>query len=402
MQINNTTLQASADFADAACTPVTRERISQAKAAYTTRRVDLSAAQCILTGDIAPKAGDIVLARVEKLGQHKRIELASGRRAYMHAGDEIIVVYGARYAPDQFESYVPEDLGKCELVAAGGVASDCKVKHARMKNPTRIKPVGLLAYADGTAMSMSDWALPKIAAPAKMPKIFAVFGTMMNAGKTHCATDLVGGLKSKGLRVGAAKVTGTGSGGDRWMLTDIGADAVLDFTDAGEPTTFGLSAARVEEIFIDLTNHLAAEGYDAIVLEVADGLCQRETAELLESELFRDRCDGLLFAAGDALGALAGVQRLEKLGHNVIAAGGAMTASPLAVREAREVLDVPVVTSEELSSGDWVPFDTAQAKGNGDSVIELPRKAEGHIAKAGTPSRYVKWMSGGPVANAGA
>ena len=329
-------------------TAIEWSRISRAKAAYTTRRVKLGAAEQILTGDIAPKAGDVVLAQVERLGQHKRIELASGRRAYLHVGDEIIVTYGARYAPDQFESYVPGDLGPCELVAAGGVASDCKVKHTNMKNPTRIRPIGLLAYADGSTMKMSDWALPKAAVPLCNPKVFAVVGTMMNAGKTTCAANLVHGLKRKGLRVGAAKVTGTGAGGDRWMMIDTGADTVLDFTDAGEPSTFGLSATRVEEIFTDLINHLASEGFDAIVLEIADGLYQRETAALLESDLFRKRCDGLLFAAGDALGALAGVQHLEKLGHTVLAAGGAMTASPLAVREAMQVLDVPVVDRKSV------------------------------------------------------
>ena len=401
----------SANAQDSASTALTRDRVSRAKAAYTTRRVDLGTAERLLTGKIAPKAGDLVLARIQRLGQHTRIELVTGRRAYLHVGDEIIVTYGARYAPDQFESYMPGDLGPCDLVAAGGLASDCKVKHSRMKNPTRIEPIGLLAYADGSAMNMSDWALPRVEAPGNRPKIFAVFGTMMNAGKTTCAANLVHGLKRMGQRVGAAKITGTGSGGDRWMLTDTGADTVLDFTDMGEPSTFGLSPARVEEIFVDLTNHLAAEGCDAIVLEIADGLYQRETAALLMSDLFRERCDGLLFAAGDALGALAGVQQLEKLGHTVLAAGGAMTASPLATREAMQVLDIPVVTSKDLSTGRWLPFGETMPEETmpeeivpetvDATVVELPQKAPAGAANDAPLSRFVKWMNGGPVAQAG-
>jgi len=402
MQLANLPGQTGAEVSNVVRTAITPDRISRAKAAYTTRRVDLGTAKHLLSGDIVPQAGDLVLARVGRLGQHKRIELVSGRRAYMHVGDEIIVVYGARYAPDQFESYVPGDLGPCDLVAAGGLASDCKVKHASMKNPTGIEPIGLLADGDGSAMNMADWALPKAKASENRPKIFAVFGTMMNAGKTTCAANLVRGLKCKGLRVGAAKVTGTGSGGDRWMMTDIGADAVLDFTDAGEPTTFGLSPARVEEIFTDLTDHLAAEGFDAIVLEIADGLCQRETAELLKSEVFRTRCDGLLFAAGDALGALAGVQHLESLGHTVLAAGGAMTASPLAVREAMQVLDVPVVTSIDLATGRWLPFGGTIPESAGATVIDLSRKVADCAAAVAAPSRFVKWLNGGASARVGA
>lgn len=107
--------------------PITGEQVSRAKAAYTTRRVDLGIVKQLLTGGIIPKSGDLVLARIDCIGQHARLELPSGRRAYLSVGDEIIVTHGARYAPDQFESYVPGDLGPCDLVAAGGVASDYTV-----------------------------------------------------------------------------------------------------------------------------------------------------------------------------------------------------------------------------------------------------------------------------------
>lgn len=373
---------------------ITPDRVLRAKAAYTTRRVGLEKAEQILTGEIVPNAGDLVLAEVTRIGQHTKIELASGRRAAMYVGDEIIVTYGARYAPDQFEAYVPGDLGPCDLVAAGGIASDCKRKHNRMKCPTQIQPIGLLAYADGSRVKLSDWALPKMLMPKHGPKVFAVIGTMMNAGKTTCAANLIRGLKRSGLRVGAAKVTGTGSGGDRWVVTDAGADIVLDFTDMGEASTFGLSAARVEEIFSDLTNHLAAEGADAIVVEIADGLLQRETSDLLNSNLFRTRCDGLLFAAGDAIGALAGVQHLEKLGHNVLAAGGAMTASPLAVREARQVLDIPIVTSNDLATAGWLPMADKAPETVRKIFAERPQGFPG-ISEYGPSMGHIKRMNGG-------
>ena len=100
-----------------------QERLSRAKAAYTTRRVDLSAATTLLQSEVIhevsgqvthavienliPQAGDIVLARVKKMGQHQRLELANGRRASLFVGDEVVVSYGNRYAPDQFEALVP-------------------------------------------------------------------------------------------------------------------------------------------------------------------------------------------------------------------------------------------------------------------------------------------------------
>lgn len=401
MQLVNLLSQNGTIVSHVVGTAIAPDRISRAKAAYTTRRVDLDTAKQLLTDEIVPQAGDLVLARIERIGQHARIELASGRRAHLHVGDEIIVTYGARYAPDQFEAYVPSDLGPCDLVAAGGVASACSVMHSRMRSPTHIHPIGILAYANGSRINLSDWALPKAPAPKRNPKVFAVVGTMMNAGKTTCAANLVRGFKRKGLRVGAAKITGTGAGGDRWVLTDAGADAVLDFTDAGEPSTFGLPASRVEEIFTDLTNHLASEGFDAIVIEVADGLFQRETADLLCSDVFRARCYGLLFAASDALGALAGVQHLEKLGHTVLAVGGAITASPLATRETKEVLDIPVVTSKDLATARWLPHGEEISKETTAAIIEVPQKMP-NKAQDEVPSRFVKWMNGGSAAQVNA
>ncbi len=337
----------------------------------------------LLSGDIIPQAGDLVLARIVQIGQHKKIELISGRRAQLHIDDEIVVVYGARYAPDQFEAYVPGDLGPCDLVAAGGVASECTSRHSRMKNPTQIQPLGLLADAHGERINLSDWSITRPPVEEKKPKLFAVVGTMMNAGKTTCAANLVRGFKQKGLRVGAAKTTGTGSGGDRWALMDAGADIVLDFTDSGEVSTFGLSPNRVEQIFIDLTRHLAKHSVDVIVIEVADGLYQRETSALLRSEIFRSRCDGVFFAAGDALGAVAGAQQLATLGHNVLAVSGLMTASPMAILEAKQVLSVPIIKSGDLATAACLPqFPTTDEAYAGRSAGETcSHQTNGSVAK---------------------
>ena len=59
------------------------------------------------------------------------------------------------------------------------------------------------------------------------------------------------------------KVTGTGAGGDTWLLRDAGADPVLDFTDAGHVSTYLLPEAEVERTFVTLVAHLAASGVDA-------------------------------------------------------------------------------------------------------------------------------------------
>ena len=110
--------------------PLPPRRLRRAKKAYTTRffarqtRDRASEGYSIVRGDgVVPQPGDLVLARVRVIGQHKRIESYNSRRRHLFAGDEIVVAYGNRYAADQFLAMVPGDLGPAHHAAAGGLAS---------------------------------------------------------------------------------------------------------------------------------------------------------------------------------------------------------------------------------------------------------------------------------------
>jgi hypothetical protein len=149
--------------------------------------------------------------------------------------------------------------------------------------------------------------------------------------------------------VGAAKVTGTGAGGDAWSMVDAGASIVLDFGDAGMASTYLAASEAVENVFVTLTRELYEAGMDAVVLEVADGLYQRETAALLTSTVFAGSVDGIVFAAGDAMGSLAGVQWLRDASLPVTAASGLVTASPLASREAEAAHGLAVLGLDKLA-----------------------------------------------------
>ena len=352
-------------------------RIEGWKTPYATRRVPRSAICTLLTGEVTPRVGDLVLVRVDKLGQHKHLELACGRRARLFPGDEIVLAYGHRYAPDQFEAEVPDDAGPCHMVAAGGVAARVLTKHDRMGAPTKVTPLGLLGDRTGRALNLSQFALPARPLPIKRPFTVAVVGTSMNAGKTETATHIIRGLKRAGLRVGAAKVTGTGAGGDAWSMRDAGAFHVLDFGDAGMPSTYLASAQRVQEAMCTLIAQLTREGAQAVVFEVADGVFQRETAALVESPIFRRAVDAVVFAAGDAMGSVGGVAWLRERGLPVVAAGGLLTASPLASREATQAIGLPLLTLEDLASPGVAQTLAPQASSKAANPIADLRLAAG-------------------------
>ncbi|WP_293368708.1 hypothetical protein [Nevskia sp.] len=319
--------------------------------AFSTRRVPGSAFRTLLAGPRVPVAGHLVLAEIVELGQHRQLELVSGRKAHLFPGSRIIVAYGNRYAPDQYEALVPADLGPCDLVAGGGLAARETQRNAAMKSPTRIRPLGLIGDDLGQPLNLSAFALPPQAMPAATPAVFVVCGSSMNAGKTHTVAMLVRGLLASGRSTAACKVTGTGSGNDLWKMRDIGALTVLDFADAGYPSTYGTPVAELEAAFTTLIAACASAGADTVVVEIADGLGQVETAGLLRSLTLRQHTTAVLFAAADPLAAAAGERWLRAAGLPLIAVSGLMTACPESNAEARELLGTPVLGAEQLEAG---------------------------------------------------
>lgn len=328
-------------------------RVQLAKAAFTTRRVHLGDAATLVRGT-APAPGDLLLAEVVSIGHHTRLEAPTGRRRQLYPGDEIILAYGSRYASDQFDAVVPTNLDECDLVAAGGLAGRVVRRHSGTRHPTRLKPLGLLGDRDGRVLNLKRYALGAAEPARHQPTIIAVVGTSMNAGKTSACASLVRGLALAGLRVGAAKLTGTGSGGDLWSMVDAGARKVIDFTDMGHASTHLVPHDEVLTAAIGLLDHLAVD-HEMVVVEIADGLLQPETAMLISSPRFKARLNGVIFAAGDSMGAAAGIEWLTERKLPVLGFSGLVTASPLARAEAEAVTRAHGFSLAELRDPELAP-----------------------------------------------
>ena len=100
------------------------ELASRLKVAYAVRNVDLTSPGLTLVDGCAPRPGHILAARVDAIGHHNWLELATGRKAAIYPGDEILLAFGERYAPDQYESRVPEVLSRERVVLAAGVRGE--------------------------------------------------------------------------------------------------------------------------------------------------------------------------------------------------------------------------------------------------------------------------------------
>lgn len=328
--------------------------LESVKRSFATRRVPAHHMKTLITGAVRPAVGDMVLARVDELGQHARIELPDGRRAQMFPGDHILVCFGNRYAPDQFEGVIGPDLSPCNLVAAGGIAAIELCRHDRMVASTKISPLGLVGDARGFRLNVCNYG---VRAPEQRPTIPVILslGTSMNAGKTLTATSVMRGLRLAHLKVASLKITGTGAGGDTWLARDAGADMVLDFTDAGFATTYLAPVDAIVRGTFRLLNHAADHGCEVAVIEIADGLQQKETAALLRSPSIRHLVLGVVFSAYDSMGAKCGAEELIASGYTLLGLSGRLDRSPLAVRETEEATGLKVYSPMELQAGALVP-----------------------------------------------
>jgi|GEM_PF-201301 len=355
-----------------------RERLRKVKRAFSTRRVPPSAMKTLITDMVRPLTGDLVLARVDEIWNHRKLELTDGRRALMFPGDEIVVCYGNRYAPDQFEGIVPSDLSPCDLVAAGGIAACELVRHQRMKPPTKITPLGLIADAEGRRLNVLDFRLDAPEDRPVLPALLAL-GTSMNAGKTLTSTSMVRGFKRAGMKVAALKITGTGAGGDMWIVRDAGADFTLDFTDAGYASTYLTPIDDIVALTYRLMNHATRQGAQVAVIEIADGLHQLETSQLIRRQEILDLAVGTMFASYDAMGAVQGVSELREAGHDILGLSGQLGRAPLGVREAEAATGLKVYSPFDLQDGALIPV-----------VCE---RAAARIRHNGKDSRYLRTLA---------
>ena len=330
------------------------QQFSDAKWSYVTRGVTDRGAVWLGGVDREPRLGDLVVARVVSVGAHDHLENVHGRRVQLYPGDVVVGALGNRYATDFYEGYLPSG-SVAHLLTAGGVVGVVASAHVRRGEPTQLEVVGSLAGVSGVGLSMDDFALPlpaaSVSASVGGPELgtFVVVGSSMNAGKTTTAAALIRGWARAGLRVGAGKVTGSGSGKDRWMYEDAGAGEIVDFLDFGMASTFGYPLARLRQTMVGIRDTLVARGASVVVLEIADGLLQAETRGLAEE--LAGFADGAVLAVADGLSAVAGAAIMRGVGVPVRVVSGLVTASPLAAREAAAATGLAVLSPAELIAG---------------------------------------------------
>ncbi len=299
-----------------------------------------------------PVPGDLVYGSIAYIGEHSFLENKEGRLHTIGDGSRAVFVFGNRYAPHYYEGLVPPDIKiDVDLLARSGIVGIMRSKNSNIKDPTKVRIKGYVCDKDGNALNTRDFPLIKPRKSVKKPrraKLVLVVGTSMNSGKSTAATACCWALSTIGQSVRASKVTGTAGLKDILHMEDAGASPVADFSYLGYPSTYLLPKEDLIKIFNDLDLKYANNPKNHWVVEIADGLLQKETAMLLESEDVRDRIHRLIFCATDAFGAMGGLTILkERFDLEPDAISGICSSSPLSIGEIHQFTGIPVFNSQE-------------------------------------------------------
>jgi hypothetical protein len=167
--------------------------------------------------------------------------------------------------------------------------------------------------------------------------------------------DSLAAFLSRGIalaekKVAFIKLTGTCYTKDKDLVYDCGAQMAIDFLDAGYPSTFMLSKEELLDLYQTLLDKLDVFNPDYIVMEIADGILQRETEMLLRDKRFMSTIHEVVLSCGDSLAAFYGISFLEEIDKKPVAIAGLFTKSPLLIEEVELRSKIPVLDLNKLSN----------------------------------------------------
>jgi len=291
-----------------------------------------------------PKIGDVVLVRIDKINNHTKLMTARSERLRLHHNDIIVGVFGNRYATDAFEAQV-RGLDPLHLLTNAGMIGTVTSKSRKVKPPTQVTFLGYLGDETGRNVNIKQDLFPAEVADYQQQNVVLVVGSGMNSGKTATAANLVKALLNKGLRVAACKLTGSVSPGDLFEYHSTSAQDIRDFSDYGFPSTYLSERQELIGLFYTMLADTARSNPDVVVMEIADGVLQRETRMLLQAPEIRRNTCGVMLTATCAGSALFGVSKIELYGQRVIGVSGVITNSPLYVEEFQSNSQLPIAAS---------------------------------------------------------
>lgn len=329
--------------------------LSRIKRSVVTRGIEDFQINALLNATHVPQLGDVAIFEVVSIGKHKAIQAVDETITAIYPGDLILAAFGGRYASNQFEGYVPTiPTTELQILGQGGAVGTLVSAHKRFRRTggTQIRLVG---YATNNSHEIINTRYQQLEREVFKPEktdydVYLSVGASMDSGKTTTAARFARGAMLSGKTVAYIKLTGTAYSKDRRTVRDSGALMAVDFSHCGYPSTYMCSTAEVLDIYATLLKRVESVSPDVVIVEIADGLLQQETSELLRHQGFMSGISGVLLSCPDSLSVYGGLQILNNVGITPMILSGLFTASPLLVDEVANFTDAVIFNLDDFVS----------------------------------------------------
>jgi len=262
-------------------------------------------------------------------------------------------VLGHRRALHGYSGHVPQTVSvgsRLQVLNIGGVLGRCTSENLDLGRPFDVEVLGgVLVFPEfesrsGVPAHIGMNAIAANGKPAADVPVVYVAGTCMSSGKTSAACRLIRQLASRGLAVGACKLTGVSLRRDTLQMSDYGARWSVSFTDAGIVSS---SAENAVEVAGTLFAHLAKRGAQVIVAELGDGILgEYGVAEILSEPALTSVAAALVLCANDPVGAWGGNRVFEeRFGLAIDVVSGPATDNTVGTRFVTEQLELAAINA---------------------------------------------------------
>lgn len=278
-------------------------------------------------------------------------ELPSGRHRFYLPGDVTVGALGSRNATQELcgdwqmiEHPNPNGPTILDDIAGSGLFGKETSRSSRYPSQAQFEYLGHV-FRDGKKVNMKDFVpsqeeIPSLEASPECPTIL-IIGTSMSCGKSCTARVAIRSLQEMGIpNVVAAKLTGAGYHNDILGFSDAGATAVLDFVDAGLPST-----VLPEEDYLKALQKLFGMmdkcRPEILVIEAGASPCESYNGEVVLKAFANHRKLFVILCASDAYAVTGATEHLKTLGIRPDLVTG-IIANTVAGRDlALEMNDIP-------------------------------------------------------------
>jgi len=262
------------------------------------------------------QTGDYVVCKILDTGSSiLKIELRSGRMRGVIGGEYLVGALGERFATLEATGTwkkVKVDM-KMTVLTGAGLIGKLTSKSAFIPNMIEVKYLGH-TKRKGKKITMDDFVKPIKNMPFKTPVVLFV-GTSMSAGKTTSARIVTNLLKQASFKVVGAKISGAGRFKDILAVKDVGADAVIDFVDAGLPSTICPRKVFLKKLNY-IKNFISSVDPDFAVIEVGASPLEPYNGDLA-IEAIKDQIKFIILSASDPYG-VYGIIKAFKLKPDIV------------------------------------------------------------------------------------